>query len=836
MDKHTFEQLSPAMRHYVETKQKNPDAYLFYRMGDFFELFFEDAVEVSKLLDLTLTSKNGGLEERIPMCGVPYKSKDQYIERLVAMGHRVVLCDQVEDPKEAKGLVKREITRIITPGTFTARGGGEQLLGAGYIRGHRAYFAYVNYASGETEVEQELFDTEKSLRELSGQSILSHEPAEFLLEAGSPILPLIEEQEIPHQILIPGEVPSSVATQLSPEALANPALQGLLSYLAATQFSKLHHLHEKKQQEGMALSAGTVRDLELIEGLDGKKEHGLFGVLDHSKTPMGRRFLKDMLTHPLTQKTEIRRRQDLIEALFSQRILAHKLSEILRELYDIERLAVSIGSSTIVPKDLVHLKQTLLGAQKIKTLLKTSKISVLEEFSATLDPLEELYNTLENYLMDDAPTNYESNRFIREGAREDIDELFNLSEGSLDWLIAFEEAERERTGIKNLRVKFNKILGYFLEVSKGNLPMVPQDYIRKQTLVGSERFFTLELKEKEEEILAAKERAFEKQLRILEEIRKLTFRHLPQIQQLGRRLGFLDAIYALFQAAFDNNYVRPHFSEDGSLHIEQGRHPVVERYTLRDSYIPNDSSLSPEGPMIQLITGPNMAGKSTYMRQVALIQILAQMGSFVPAKSASLPMITRVFTRIGASDNLAKGQSTFMVEMMEVADILLHGDEHSLILLDEVGRGTSTYDGLSIAWAIVEYLHERVGAMVLFATHYFELTELAAHLEHVENITIAAEEVEGTMRFLRKVIVGKSNYSYGIDVAKLAGVRPEVIFRAKEILRKLEEEHSSPSAPPPRELPPQRDSLKEWLESLDLDALSPRDALELLYGKRDELR
>ena len=843
-----IEKLTPAMRHYVETKNKNPEAYLFYRMGDFYELFFDDAIEVSSLLDLTLTKKSGGLEEKIPMCGVPFRVANQYIKRLVKKGYSVSVCDQVEDPKEAKGLVKREIIKIVTPGTFVDEENPDETrrITSVAMAGKLMMLAHCDYASGRVSLEQKIIWDHRDALSFLDKQFGFYRPAEVIFND------FTYERELSAASKQAGVVSTHRVEEGDPELYKryfelflseyNPALNLLVAYLEKTQLHEQDHLYIQSINDGdgsMDLSDTTIRNLELVENThDSTKKDSLYDVLDHCTTRMGSRKMREKILRPMMAIDPLNAQYDRIEFLQSNRILFDDILEKLGSIYDIDRLALSIANQNLSPKQMLRLQKSLAAFSDILFLLEREGDEVLYDLFKDIDPCSKLAKELETVFIDDPPAAYHEQRFIRKGYDSDLDELFDSSEGGAQWILQLEEREREATGIKNLKIKYNKILGYFFDVSKSNIPLVPDRFIRKQTLVGSERFFTDELKEQEEKILHAKERALERQLELLDSLRLRIAGDLEHIQAVSEAVAELDVICSYATIADRYGYVRPSLNSAGILSIENGRHPVVER-TINEEYIPNNTHLDPDGSFLQVITGPNMAGKSTYMRQVALIQIMAQIGSFVPCEKADLPIVDQIFTRIGASDFLTRGKSTFMVEMTEVAEILRLATPRSLILFDEVGRGTSTYDGLSIAWSIIEYIYDEVHAKTLFATHYFELTELADKYDGILNVTVATEEVDGEIRFLRKIILGESNYSFGIDVAKLAGVKPAVIERARQVLVDLEKQNNLESAALYIKDEPvidgEDDELREKIKSIDLDRTTPLEALMLLQSLKEEV-
>ena len=850
MESSEFEKLTPAMRHYVETKNKNPDAFLFYRLGDFYELFFNDAIAVSDLLDLTLTKKSGGLDEKIPMCGVPYRVANQYVKRLVKMGYSVTICDQVEDPKLAKGLVKREITKVITPGTFIDEDEGDEtrILTSIAQEGKIVELAHCDYPAGKVYMDRKVCWDKREIESFLEKQFSLYRPAEILYSHSFSNKATIRKLAKRYNVLKSSEVSGEHREILaSYEALNRGidydslALANLLDYLETTQYHQQTHLHISAREDHdavMDLSETTIRNLELVNNNhDNQKEHSLYAILDRCKTRMGSRYLRASILRPLMDEKLLNARYDRIDSLHADRILFDDLQEQLAAIYDIDRLSIYIANETMTPKQIERLVKSLDAVQLIVRLLDKADNRPLLALFDGVDLMEELSGELREIFIDELPANYREQRFIAQGIDEELDRLFALSESGKQWILQLEERERDASGIKNLRVKYNKILGYFFEVSKSYVDQVPAHFIRKQTLVGSERFFTEELKNREEEILHGKERALERQLDLLEAIQTRIASNLTAIQLLSEAVQKLDVACALAEVAEQYNYHRPRFNDSGILFIKDGRHPVVER-TMDEAYIPNDTYLDDEKVLLQIITGPNMAGKSTYMRQVALIQIMAQIGAFVPAEEANLPMVDQIFTRIGASDYLTRGQSTFMVEMTEVAEILRLATARSLILFDEVGRGTSTYDGLSIAWSIIEYIYKEVRAKTLFATHYFELTELENRYDGILNVTVATEEVDDEIRFLRKIIVGQSNYSFGIDVAKLAGVKDEVIERARTVLDHLESDGRSKAVESVENeivvADTGPDPLREKIRSIDINQTTPLEALMLLEALKED--
>ena len=793
--------LSPMMRQYLDSKKEYPDALLFYRIGDFYEMFFDDALTASKELDLVLTGKDCGLEERAPMCGVPYHAADSYVSKLVSKGYKVAIGEQVEDPKKAKGLVKREIIKVITPGTQTEETaleeGKNNFLMSIYVGEKKRGIVTVDITTGEcyaTAVDS----SKECLDEISRFS-----PKEILMNPS-----LKEEEELFSQInsrfsisltekeerffslteadkLITAHFQSSImGLGLSDQADLRRALGGCLSYLYDTQKNLLTHIRRIEyfqNKDYMIVDSYSQRNLELWETLREKKKRGtLLWVLDYTKTAMGSRMLRHFLERPLRDKKKIEARLDAVEEFTGHYIDMEELREYLDSIYDIERLLSRISLSTANARDLLALKLSLQYLPDIKKALSPFQSSLLSKMGEEMDSLEDIYRKIEEEIVEEPPLSVKEGGLIKASFSKDVEDYRNAGVNGKEWLQELEAREREKTGIKNLKIKYNRIFGYCFEVSKAYQGEIPDYFIRRQTLAQGERYITTELEELQNRILGAEEKLKDLEYALFCTLREEIAAELPRIQKTARELAHLDAYLSLAKLAIKENYVRPRLSEGGSLFIKEGRHPVVEKLLEEEQFIPNDTCLE-ENQEIAIITGPNMAGKSTYMRQVALIVLLSAIGSFVPAKEAELPICDRIFTRVGASDDLAQGQSTFMVEMSEVANILRNATKQSLLILDEIGRGTSTFDGLSIAWAVVEYIARHIQAKTLFATHYHELTELEGKLNNVKNYCIAVSKKDGEISFLRKIIPGGADESYGIDVAKLAGVPEGVLSRAREI-------------------------------------------------------
>lgn len=871
------------MQKYLETKEQYKDCILFYRLGDFYEMFFDDAIKASKELELTLTGKSCGLEERAPMCGVPYHAVEGYLSKLVSRGYKVAICEQVEDPKLAKGLVKREVVRIVTPGTNintqTLEENRNNYLMCVFYMAQRVGVAVTDVSTGDfyvTEVE----DVRKLMDEIS-----RYAPSEIVLNEAC-LLCGIDFEELKgrtHTAVFPLEnwyfeedtcrrtlqehfhVNALQGLGLADFAFGTLAAGALMQYLYETQKNALAHItHVIPYVSGkyMLLDSSTRRNLELCETMREKQKRGsLLWVLDKTKTAMGARTLRSYIEQPLIDKAAIEERLDAIEELNSCGIERDEIREYLQPIYDLERLLGRVSYKTANPRDLIAFRNSLEMLPHIKTVLGDFRSSALRCMRDDIDGLEDIYELIRSAINDDPPLQVREGGIIRDGFDPDIDMLRNAKTEGKNWLAALEAEDREKTGIKNLKVKYNKVFGYYFEVTNSFLNLVPDYYIRKQTLVGAERFTTPKLKELEDTILNAEDKLFTLEYDKFCEIRDFIFEQLDRVQRTAKAIAHLDALCSLAVVAERNHYVRPKMTTDGVISIKDGRHPVVEQMISNDMFIPNDTILDKQKNCIAVITGPNMAGKSTYMRQVALIVLMAQIGSFVPAKEARIGLVDRIFTRVGASDDLASGQSTFMVEMNEVANILRNATSESLLILDEIGRGTSTFDGLSIAWAVIEHISNRklLGAKTLFATHYHELTELEGKMHNVHNYCIAVKEKGDDIVFLRKIVKGGADKSYGIQVAKLAGVPDLVIDRAKEIVEQLSDNDitqkvqsieikmSGEKTKPVKldevdlrqmslfDTVKDEDVLKELTE-IDITHLTPMDALNELYRLQNKLK
>lgn len=800
---------TPMMQQYLKVKQDYQDCILFYRLGDFFEMFFEDAQKASKELDLTLTGKNCGLKERAPMCGVPYHAVDGYLNKLVAKGYKVAICEQVEDPKQTRGIVKREVIRVVTPGTNTNMQALDEsrnnyIMSIVYLA-ERYGLSIADVTTGdyyvtEVETEQKLLD---EINKFTPSEIICNDA--FFMSGVD-----IEDIRIRLKISI-----SSLETWYFSDETAVKALLGhfhvnsveglglkdypcgtiaagvLLKYLYETQKISLEHMSTIRPYTTdmfMVIDSSTRRNLELVETMREKQKRGsLLWVLDKTKTAMGARMLRSYVEQPLISFTDMEKRYDAIEELNSSLIDREEFREYLNPIHDLERLITRVTYQTANPRDLLALRNSIQMLVPIKQILSNFHSPLMQEIQDEMDTLEDVGQLIDSSIQEDAPISIRDGGIIKDGYQKEIDKLREASTNGKTWLADLEKQEREKTGIKNLKIKYNKVFGYYLEVTNSYKNLVPEQYVRKQTLANAERYITPELKELEDMILGAEDKLVVLEYDDYCEIRKKIAAEVVRIQQTAKAVATLDVLISFAVVADENHYCRPQINESGIIDIKEGRHPVVEKMIKHDMFITNDTYLDNGSKRISIITGPNMAGKSTYMRQTALIVMMAQMGSFVPAKSANIGIVDRVFTRVGASDDLASGQSTFMVEMNEVANILRSATSKSLLILDEIGRGTSTFDGLSIAWAVVEHISnpKLLGAKTLFATHYHELTELEGKLDNVNNYCIAVKEKGDDIVFLRKIVKGGADKSYGIQVAKLAGVPESIIQRAKELVEEL---------------------------------------------------
>ncbi len=878
-------EFTPMMQQYLETKKEYPDCILFYRLGDFYEMFFEDAKIASKELELTLTGKNCGQDERAPMCGVPYHAVEGYLTRLVSKGYKVAICEQVEDPKLAKGLVKRDVVRIVTPGTILDAQAIDEtknnyIMCIVYIA-DRYGVSIADVSTGDYFV-TELPDSNKLKDEIyrfMPSEIICNEAfymsgmdfEDMRGRLGIAVYSLdayyFDDTVCRQKLLEHFKAASFQALGLDAYDCGIISAGALLSYLLETQKNDLSHMtHITPYVTGkyMMLDSSTRRNLELCETLREKQKRGsLLWVLDKTRTAMGARTLRKYVEQPLIDREQIERRLDAVEELKEQAISREEIREYLNPIYDLERLITRITYGTANPRDLTAFGSSLKMLPPIHYLLDEMQSPLLRELCQELDPLEDLCSLIERSIVEDPPLAMKEGNIIREGYNEEVDTLRRAKSDGKSWLAKLEEEEREKTGIKNLRIKYNKVFGYYLEVTNSYKNMVPDYYMRKQTLTNAERYITPELKELEDTILGAEDKLYALEYELYCEVRDSIAVQVERIQKTAKSIAELDVFASLALVAERNHYVRPKLNEKGVIDIKDGRHPVVEQMIPEGSFICNDTYLDDKKQRISIITGPNMAGKSTYMRQAALIVLMAQIGCFVPAAKANIGLVDRIFTRVGASDDLASGQSTFMVEMTEVANILRNATHKSLLILDEIGRGTSTFDGLSIAWSVVEYISNPkiLGAKTLFATHYHELTELEGKIDNVNNYCIAVKEKGDDIVFLRKIVKGGADKSYGIQVAKLAGVPDIVIDRAKEIVEELLEgditirvnEIASKEKAAKKSVRHKKydevdiaqislfdtvldDDVLEELKNIDVGNLTPIDALNTIYRLQNKLK
>ena len=870
----TTEPSTPLMRQYTAIKKDHPSALLFFRLGDFYELFFDDAVTAARELQITLTSRNKEKGMAIPMCGVPFHAAEGYISKLIRRGFKVAICDQMEDARFAKKLVRREVTRVVTPGTAAdASLSSEEnsFLAAVASTGDRVGFAALDLSTGEFRATE--FAGQDASRRIQ-EELQQLQPKELLYGSSLPLLenasgakprrhPASGWAETPLEdwIFAPDHAIPLVENHFGVLSLEGFGLAGkpaaasaagaILYYVRSTQRGTLDHIDRigfYERQSCLVLDTVTVRNLELIEPLFANADAGttLFRAVDSTCTPMGKRLLRSWLLRPSINVGEINARLDAVETQAQQTVYREELRRSLEGILDLERLLSRVTLETANPRDVLALATSLAKIPAVRGVLEHLRASRLTALHGSIDELSDLRRRIEKSIVTEPPISLSDGGVIQAGVDKELDELRDLSRNSKQYVAQIEQRERERTGIASLKVKFNNIFGYYIEISKPNLHLVAPDYERKQTLVNAERFTTPELKEYESKILDAQEKIVEIERRLFAELRSAIAGEARRIRQTALALAEVDVLASLAHIAALRNYCRPRFDDSSDIEIVEGRHPVIEQMemALSERFVPNDLYLNSTTHTVLVLTGPNMGGKSTYLRQAALTVILAQMGSFVPARSARLGIVDRVFTRIGASDNLARGRSTFMVEMTETAAILNTATPRSLVLLDEVGRGTATYDGLAIAWAAVEYIHSRTQAKTLFATHYFELTELAELLSGVKNYHVSVKETGGGIVFLRKVEQGAADRSYGIEVAKLAGLPVEVIERAREVLAEHESAeqrltgHLSPSSAPPAQLTiftPLSQPVVVKLREVDLNRLTPLEALNLLADLKKEI-
>ncbi|MCX7749702.1 MAG: DNA mismatch repair protein MutS [Clostridia bacterium] len=868
--------LTPMMQQYMDIKEQNKDAILFFRLGDFYEMFFKDAEIASKELEITLTGRDCGLNERAPMCGVPFHSAEGYISRLIGKGYKVAICEQVEDPALAKGIVKREVIRVVTPGTIIETSMLDEKKN-NYLLSvfkFKYYFglAAVDLSTGEFAATSISFGN--TVNKLTDE-IAKYSPSEMIVNSGfyedkslvsrikkrfNVYITNYEDRNFEEQAAI-GRIRSQFkdfAPQNREYDLSVNASGALIAYLEETQKANLSHiqtLYDYNIEEYMTLDISTRRNLELTETLREKARKGtLLWVLDRTVTSMGARNIRKWIDQPLINISDIMERLSAVSELKDKFMMRMEIRELLKRVYDIERLMGKVILGSVNPRDLVALKNSLGQIPYIKSILKDLTSDLIVRNDNSMDTLQDLYELIEQAIIEEPPIAVKEGGIIKSGFHEDVDKYRKATTEGKNWVATLENSEREKTGIKNLKVGFNKVFGYYIEVTKSYYSLVPKEYIRKQTLANCERFITEELKEIEDTILGAEEKLVELEYQLFVEIKNRISIEIARVKETARSIAQMDTLCALAEVADRENYVMPEMTLGGEIHIVDGRHPVVERMLEGGAFVPNDTVLDMDENRLSIITGPNMAGKSTYMRQVALIVLMAQIGCFVPAKNAKIGIVDRIFTRVGASDDLASGQSTFMVEMSEVANILSNASQRSLLILDEIGRGTSTFDGLSIAWSVIEFIgdRERLGARTLFATHYHELTELEGKLTGIKNYCISVKEKGDDIIFLRKIIRGGADDSYGIQVAKLAGVPQIVIDRAKEILEELEAADISKFEKKVRKMKMPlegqmdlfsfgngskvKDEIVDELKNMDVTALTPLDALNVLYRLQQKVK
>jgi DNA mismatch repair protein MutS len=851
---------TPMIQQYLQIKAQYQDAFLFFRLGDFYEMFFEDAVKAAQELEITLTSRDGGTEERIPMCGVPYHSAQGYIEQLIEKGYKVAICEQVEDPKAAKGVVRREVVQLITPGTVMD-GKGLEDKENNYLATLTDFedgtygFAYTDLSTGENrttmlssfeEVINEIYSI--GTKEIVVSSQLPEEACKKIKERYEVTISYEEKTSIPEGF-------QSITRSLEQEKLKTTFAR-LLNYLLRTQKRSLDHLQAVQVyqvNQYMKIDLYSKRNLELTETIRAKGRKGsLLWLLDETMTAMGGRLLKQWIDRPLLDREKIERRLNMVETLMNHYFERQELRELLREVYDLERLAGRVAYGNVNARDLVQLKKSLQQVPAIKETVAKLHHEDAGKLAQKIDPCSELVDLLERAIQDNPPLSVKEGDIIKDGYNETLDRFRDASRNGKTWIAQLESKERELTGIKSLKIGYNRVFGYYIEVTKANLHLLPEGrYERKQTLANAERFITQELKEKEALILEAEEKSIELEYQLFVDIREQVKQFIPRLQQLAKIISQLDVLQCFATVSEERHYTKPRFSENRELFIKDGRHPVVEKVLGVQEYVPNDCYMNENREML-LITGPNMSGKSTYMRQIALTAIMAQIGCFVPASEAVLPIFDQVFTRIGAADDLISGQSTFMVEMLEARNAIVHATQNSLVLFDEIGRGTSTYDGMALAQAIIEYIHDKIGAKTLFSTHYHELTVLEETLTQLKNIHVSAVEENGKVVFLHKIKEGPADKSYGIHVAELAELPRELIARAQEILQELEQSSQEvkqtvptqpiqqfeqlsmfveETSPKEKETPlskKEKETIK-FIQSLNLLDMTPLQALNQLY-------
>ena len=858
-----MDNLTPMMKQYKKIKEKYKDCILFFRLGDFYEMFFDDAIIASKELEIALTHRDSGNNTKAPMCGVPHHVSESYITKLVEKGYKVAICEQLEDPALAKGLVDRDVIRVVTPGTITDTNALDEksnnYLLSLYMDEAGVGLSYVDSTTGEMYT-TELMEDETQLNEFLLDELGKILPSEILCNekfvSNKKLYRIIKNRINPYisiydtnsitkvnwelKVMNHFNVNNLNSLRLKGKAYSIIATGKLLEYLYDTQKNSLDHISRIEfydPQEYMILDLSTRINLEIHETIrDRNKKGALLWLLDKTSTAMGGRLLRNWLEQPLLSKNNIEKRQEIVDIFVNDIILMDEVKNLLKNVYDLERIISKISYGNCNGRDLYSLKISIEKIPELKKCLIKSNKSPLVNLGLEIDSLTDIYELIDKSIVDNPPISIKEGGLIKKGYNKELDLLKDASKDGKQWIANLESKERTKTGIKNLKIGFNRKTGYYFEVTKSYFDLVPDYFIRKQTLTNAERFVTEELKEIELKILGSEERIIELEFNIFQDIRNIIKSQILRIQGVSKIISKIDVLNSFAQVAYKNNYVRPKLNNKGIIRIVEGRHPVVEETLTDGMFVPNDTLLDNKKNRIQIITGPNMAGKSTYMRQVAIITLMAQIGSFVPAKEADIAIVDRIFTRIGASDNLSQGESTFMVEMNEVSNIIKNATQNSLIILDEVGRGTSTFDGLSIAWAIVEHIANNIKAKTLFATHYHELTELSNKLEGVQNLTVLVREENDEIIFLRKIVEGTTDKSYGIEVAKLAGIDKKIIDRANEVLREIEKKQYSLNAKFKEDKNHQfslvdykKDYLINKIKNIDVTRITPIEAINLLY-------
>ena len=861
MSKPTY---SPMIQQYRDVKSQYKNELLLFRLGDFYELFFEDAEIASKELGLTLTGRASGNKERAPMCGVPYHSIDSYIAKLIKKGYRIAICNQVEDPKLAKGIVKRAVTRVVTPGTSLneqiLQEDSNQYLACIVEKNDAICLTVSDISTGET---QWLLEKGKNRLELIWDEIYRLQPVELVINKKSNCYENISKlisQKINNCLINDYQVDTASFKYFNQhfskydnlEIIVKENLETLLNYFHETMMTDLSHLKNlsKIQKEHfLSLDSIAIRNLELIKNMnDGSKKKTLLDIMDYTNTSMGARTLKKWIEAPLRNIINIEQRQDAVEFLLKNLTMRNELIELFASIYDLERIISKLEIGSANARDLVSLRTSLKVLPRIKNILNSNSTCLLKHLSDNIDLNENILDVLTKAIVDEPPFSIREGGMIKAGYNKELDELHLIAKNNTSWMQNFEMKLKENTGIKNLKVGYNKVFGYYIEVSKGNVNLVPDYFVRKQTLVNAERYIVPELKDFENKILSAKEKIHQLEYYLFNNIREIIRNNISELQETAKSIGIIDTLLSMSILAYKNNYIRPTLNNKNEIKIIDGRHPVVENILKKEIFVPNDTLLNNNNQKTMIITGPNMSGKSTYMRQVALLVLMAQMGSFIPAKSASIYPVDKIFTRVGASDDLATGQSTFMVEMNEVANILKNATSNSLVILDEVGRGTSTYDGMSIAKAVVEYINNKIGAKTLFATHYHQLMELEDIMDGVKNFSVAVKERVGSIIFLRRIVKGGTDKSYGIHVAKLAGIPKSVLTLAEKYLIEFDSQKNSNIIEIQKGTEENSDkkslvqedlfttSITKKIIDLDVLSLSPIEALNELYKLQEEAK